>query len=313
MEDINDRIATDILTNTEMRKAIGTLLDEWKEDAPPRKERRQMRRWAKKNDRKDVLMYLNALEGALRNNFGSKKGVLCFAPGALESLEDESPAVARQLYIELQDKCYNLQRDVRDMNNTSVEILEQAAEELYVAKVKENNVLTDKARLEQELAWSQSVMARHATGKVDARVRTALLSMFAGAGKPSVTEVLEIVRTLAPDRVEILPSAWQSAEEMDDHFEATDRLLQLLCKLVTTYADTLKEKGDAQARLVFASGEFSAKESTATGKGQLGALRKFLYKGALDAKISFRDKSLCWSQGKCDTLKNSKTTLFPAF
>lgn len=34
---------------------------------------------------------------------------------------------------------------------------------------------------------------------------------------------------------------------------------------------------------------------------------------ALDAKISFRDKSLCWSHGKCDTLKNSKTTLFPAF
>ena len=77
MEDINDRIATDILTKTEMRKAIGRLLDEWKEDAPPRKERRQMRRWAKKNGRNDVLMYLNALEGALRNNFGSKKGVLC--------------------------------------------------------------------------------------------------------------------------------------------------------------------------------------------------------------------------------------------
>ena len=33
----------------------------------------------------------------------------------------------------------------------------------------------------------------------------------------------------------------------------------------------------------------------------------------LDAKISFRDKSLYWSHGKCDTLKNSKTTLFPAF
>ena len=35
--------------------------------------------------------------------------------------------------------------------------------------------------------------------------------------------------------------------------------------------------------------------------------------GALDAKVSFRDKSLYWSHGKCDTLKNSKTTLFPAF
>lgn len=33
----------------------------------------------------------------------------------------------------------------------------------------------------------------------------------------------------------------------------------------------------------------------------------------LDAKVSFRDKSLYWSHGKCDTLKNSKTTLFPAF
>ena len=209
--------------------------------------------------------------------------MLCFAPGALEFLEQDAPAVARQRYKELESKCYRQQRDVRDMNNTSVEILEQAAVELHAAREKENTVLTDKARLEQELAWSQKVAERHAEGSTDARVRKALLTMFAGGDRPKVTEVLEIVRTLAPDRVEILPSAWQSAEEMDDHFEATDRLLQLLSKLVTTYADTLKEKGDAQARLVFASGEFSAKESTATSKGQLGALRKFLYKGELVA------------------------------
>lgn len=94
-----------------------------------------MRRWAAKNGRADVLNYLNAPEGALRNNFGSKKGVLCFAPGALEFLEQDAPAVARQRYNELESKYYSLQRNVRDMNNTSVEILEQAAEELHAAKV----------------------------------------------------------------------------------------------------------------------------------------------------------------------------------
>lgn len=91
VEDINERIATDILTNADMRKAISNLLDEWKEDAPPRRERQQMRRWATKNGRAEVLNYLNALEGALRNNFGSKKGVFCFASGALEFLEQDAP------------------------------------------------------------------------------------------------------------------------------------------------------------------------------------------------------------------------------
>ena len=57
----------------------------------------------------------------------------------------------------------------------------------------------------------------------------------------------------------------------------------MLSKLVTTYVHTLVAKGDAQARLVFASGEYSAQESTATSKGQLGALRRFLYKGELVA------------------------------
>lgn len=75
------------------------------------------------------------------------------------------------------------------------------------------------------------------------------------------------------------PSAWQSAEDVDAHFEAGDRLLQMLSKLVTTYVDTLVAKGDAQARLVFASGEYCAKESSTTSKGQLGSLRRFLYKG----------------------------------
>ena len=84
---------------------------------------------------------------------------------------------------------------------------ESPAVELHAARAKENSVLTDKARLEQELAWSQKVAARHPEGSTDARVRKALLTMFAGGDKPKVTEVLEIVRTLAPDRVEILPSA----------------------------------------------------------------------------------------------------------
>ena len=33
----------------------------------------------------------------------------------------------------------------------------------------------------------------------------------------------------------------------------------------------------------------------------------------LDVKISFRDKSVYRSHGKCDTLTNSKTMLFHAF
>ena len=36
-------------------------------------------------------------------------------------------------------------------------------------------------------------------------------------------------------------------------------------------------------------------------------------KQALDVKISFRDKSVYRSHGKCDTLTNSKTMLFHAF
>ena len=43
------------------------------------------------------------------------------------------------------------------------------------------------------------------------------------------------------------------------------------------------------------------------------ALAKALLEDALDVKISFRDKSVYRSHGKCDTLTNSKTMLFHAF
>src|SRR5690606_15415717 len=77
-------------------------------------------------------------------------------------------------------------------------------------------------------------------------------------------QVLRIIATLFPDRVEVLDEAWKSAEE-SNQFRHNAKLFDLLWKLVTTYRDTLLSgKADETAREVFGKDTYAAHETEST-------------------------------------------------
>lgn len=95
----------------------------------------------------------------------------------------------------------------------------------------------------------------------------------------TLTEALSTASSLYPDRMVVLPSAFESAEKLDPVSTRGGRLLKLLVKLTTDYYDVLTEKGDAEARKVFSPAEYSACESDTVRTGGLGRMRDFVYAG----------------------------------
>ena len=92
-------------------------------------------------------------------------------------------------------------------------------------------------------------------------------------------EALRTAAQLFANRIVVLPAAYESAEKVDRNFKRGGKLLKLLLKLGTDYYDVLTEKGDAEARKVFSSSEYSACESDTVRSGGLGRLRDFVYNG----------------------------------
>lgn len=93
----------------------------------------------------------------------------------------------------------------------------------------------------------------------------------------TITEALRTASSLYPERLVVLPSAFESAEKLDPVSTRGGRLLKLLVKLSTDYYDVLTEKGDAEARRVFSPSEYSACESDTVRTGGLGRMRDFAY------------------------------------
>lgn len=73
-------------------------------------------------------------------------------------------------------------------------------------------------------------------------------------------DVLAYIQHIGGGSVRILPSAWRSAEE-SSHFELSERMLELLAKLVFEYAPSLAEgRSDSDAREILGT-NYTAKES----------------------------------------------------
>lgn len=73
-------------------------------------------------------------------------------------------------------------------------------------------------------------------------------------------DVLTCIQHIGGESVRILPSAWRSAEE-SSHFALSERMLELLAKLVVEYAPSLAEgRSDADAREILGT-SYSARES----------------------------------------------------
>jgi len=99
------------------------------------------------------------------------------------------------------------------------------------------------------------------------------------ASKCTPREVLEYIQALAGDKLVVLPSAWESADN-SARFEYSSRLVFLLDTLVFDYAATIANgTPDSEARKVF-GGAYSACESETTRNAdEFRRLRTFLYKG----------------------------------
>ncbi len=94
-----------------------------------------------------------------------------------------------------------------------------------------------------------------------------------------VEDSLAIMQATFPERLVVLPNAFDSARESRT-FREKKRAFNLLWKLATDYYQTLCEgKPDAQARQIFGD-DFSAKESETVEKNAVARqLRIFTYKG----------------------------------
>lgn len=95
----------------------------------------------------------------------------------------------------------------------------------------------------------------------------------------TLTEALKTASSLYPEKMVVLPTAYESAEKLDTVSTRGGRLLKLLLKLGSEYYETLDGKGDSEARHVFSPSEYSACESETVRSGGLGRLRDFSYNG----------------------------------
>ncbi|QOD01564.1 hypothetical protein IYR97_23890 (plasmid) [Pseudomonas fulva] len=118
------------------------------------------------------------------------------------------------------------------------------------------------------------------------RFRTAVLAQLGNTS--SLVQSLEFVQGLFPERVDVLDSAFKSAQESDDaRFKYCRKAGDLLLVLVTNYWEVLAGGGpDQTAKDCFGAQAYSANESGLSGRGR--AERTFLYRG----EPVFMDKHL---------------------
>lgn len=93
---------------------------------------------------------------------------------------------------------------------------------------------------------------------------------------PTLTESLIVISILFPDRVEILRTAWESADDSKT-FQYKRQAFELLWKLATEYWEALVNgKGDVEARNIFGN-HYAANEGEAEKNARARQLRTFEY------------------------------------
>lgn len=104
------------------------------------------------------------------------------------------------------------------------------------------------------------------------------IALLCESSPPSPLQCLDIVESLYGSHCIVLPSAKESAEDMD-LFTQGRTLLDLLIQLVTKYRDEMIQAGDVKARQVFGKNEYAAKESeTVMSNRIMRNCRTFMYK-----------------------------------
>jgi hypothetical protein len=94
--------------------------------------------------------------------------------------------------------------------------------------------------------------------------------------QPSLVAILEALSVIFPDRITVLDTAFESAEESSS-FQHGEQAFELLWRLATTYWEEIQSRGDAEARKLFGK-SYAAKEASALSKAGRER-RTFVYGG----------------------------------
>lgn len=130
----------------------------------------------------------------------------------------------------------------------------------------------------QRMAEAVGALTKVEAPAVDARLLRQVVNARETL-KPS--EVLAYFKHLAGARLAVLDSAWRSAADYPGQFVGVERLFDLLDKLLFPYLDAINAgTPDTQARTVFGTKAYSAKESDTTlSDARLRSMREFVYQG----------------------------------
>lgn len=130
----------------------------------------------------------------------------------------------------------------------------------------------------QRMAEAVGALTKVEAPAVDARLLRQVVNARETL-KPS--EVLAYFKHLAGARLAVLDSAWRSAADYPGQFVGVERLFDLLDKLLFPYLDAINAgTPDTQARGIFGSKAYSAKESETTlSDARLRSMREFVYQG----------------------------------
>ena len=128
---------------------------------------------------------------------------------------------------------------------------------------------------------SLSYVRDHNSGEsgVPDHIRDILIDIASGSFTPK--DGLSVIAKLFPDRVEILETAWKSADD-SVAFRDKKKAFELLWKLATEYWSALVSgSGDAEARNVFGNA-YSARESeTVEANKRARRLRTLIIRGKI--------------------------------
>lgn len=196
---------------------------------------------------------------------------------------DESLPLEAELQI-LQDLLGSVDAEMRDKDQEAARLRD------------------DVARLKAEAIKMQAIAAGYdrenttSVGGMDlsaiSSLREAILALHRGT--VSLHQILDLIQALFPDRVIVLPSAFESATESDNaRFQYGSKAADLLINLATSYWETLANgRGDQQAKECFGVQAYAANEKGLSARGR--SERTFMYHGRMvemdkHLKIGVRD------------------------
>lgn len=162
--------------------------------------------------------------------------------GLLFRLASDAPTDQKEL-AQLGVAIVTLQKENNELGK-EVQYLEEANEALHARLDEAERLQNVHSFQSAQEVTAPSLLAQHKASLMLRLMKSFNLIPSRQAADLTVVDCLDLIETLAPERVVILPLARKSAEEISAIFEPTMQLLSLLALLVTDYIEVRKATGD---------------------------------------------------------------------